>query len=204
MFSMIEQRRPSRGPITAMAFCLLASTVPQMALASEGGMPQLNVHDFAPQLVWLAILFTVFYLIVSKIALPGIESVLVARQAKIDGDLSAAAKFKDEAEAALRAYEAALADARAKASKTIGEKAAALAAQSDALKKSLEGELSAKLAAAADEIRAKRASALANVRTMSGEITGQIVTRLLGSAPANDAIDQAVGQILARTAKVVQ
>ncbi len=171
------------------------------ALANEGGMPQLNFHDFAPQLAWLAVLFAIFYLIVSRIAVPGIESVLAARQGKIDGDLAAAARLKQEAESAINAYEAALADARSKASKTIGEKTAALTAQSDALKKSLEAELNAKLAAAADEIRTKRTQAMANVRSLSGEVTGQIVARLLGSHPASDAVDQAVGQALARSGK---
>ena len=165
---------------------------PFAAYAAEGGMPQLNPHDFAPQLVWLAIFFAAFYVIVSRIALPGIEGVLHARQSKLDGDLSAAAKLKDEAASALKAYETALADARAKAQKTIAEQSATLAANADAHKKSVEADLNAKLAAAAEEIRQKRAAALANVQSLSTDIASDIVARLTGQMPDAGRVAQAV------------
>jgi F-type H+-transporting ATPase subunit b len=161
-------------------------------------MPQLNIHDFAPQLVWLAILFTIFYLIVSRIAVPGIESVLSARQDRIDGDLQAAGRLKDEAEAALKAYETALAEARATATKTIADQNATLAAETAAHKKALEGELATKLAAASDEIRAKRQAALANVRSLAGIAAGQVVARLIGTTPANDTVNSAIDGALAQ------
>ncbi len=47
-------------------------------------MPQLQPDVFAPQLFWLAIIFTLFYLALSRLALPRIERVLANRKAKID------------------------------------------------------------------------------------------------------------------------
>ena len=186
--------------LTAKTGLLLAgfagiSATPFAAYAAEGGMPQLNPHDFAPQLVWLAIFFAAFYVIVSRIALPGIEGVLHARQSKLDGDLSAAARLKDEAASALKSYETALAEARAKAQKTIAEQSATLAATADAHKKSVETDLNAKLSSAAEEIRQKRAAALANVQSLSADIAADIVARLTGQTPDAARVTAAVASV---------
>ena len=85
----------------ALAFLALASR----ANASEGGMPQLNFHDFAPQVVWLAISFVVLYFIMSKLAIPAIGDTLEKRQAKIQGDLDAAEKASEDTRALVAAYE---------------------------------------------------------------------------------------------------
>jgi len=128
----------NRIGIRSGAVAAAALIVAMPATASEGGMPQLNVADFAPQLVWLAILFSIFYVIVSRVALPGIEGVLDGRKSKIDADLARAAQAKDQAAASVQAYETALADARAAATKTLVDNAAEIRAASDAHKKSLE------------------------------------------------------------------
>ena len=69
-----------------------------------GGFPPFESSTFASQLVSLVIAFVALYVIVSRIALPRVESVIDARQNAIEGDLAAAQKLKDESAAALKAY----------------------------------------------------------------------------------------------------
>src|SRR5882757_9084932 len=80
-----------------------------------GNFPPFESSTFASQLLSLAIAFVALYIIVSRIALPRVGAVIDARQNKIEGDLAEAQKLKDESEAALKAYEAELANARSRA-----------------------------------------------------------------------------------------
>src|SRR3954466_13701151 len=95
------------------------------AVAAEGGMPQLDPHDFAPQLVWLAITFVVLYLVMSKLAIPAISDTLEKRQDAIQRDLDAAEKASEDTRALVAAYEKRLADAREEARRLQRERAKA-------------------------------------------------------------------------------
>ena len=77
--------------------------------------PPFNRETFASQLFWLAITFALLYLLMARFALPRVGSIIEARRSKIDSDLAAAAQLKTNAEAAMAAYEKALAEARARA-----------------------------------------------------------------------------------------
>src|SRR5262249_19601937 len=129
-----------------------------------GGFPPFESSTFASQLVSLAIFFVALYVIVSRIALPRVGAVIDARANKIEGDLAEAQKLKDESEAALKAYEADLAAARAKAQAIGAETREKLNAASEAERKRLEDKLAAKLADAEKTIATTRTAAMGNVR----------------------------------------
>jgi F-type H+-transporting ATPase subunit b len=111
-----------KSACSTLGAALVALSVSGAAQAAEGGMPQLNFHDFAPQLVWLLIAFVVLYLIMSKAAVPAIADTLERRQAKIQGDLDAAEKASEETRAAVTAYQKRLADAREEARRLTRER----------------------------------------------------------------------------------
>jgi F-type H+-transporting ATPase subunit b len=77
-------------------------------------MPQLVFADYAPQVVWLAITFGALYLILSRLALPGIARTLGDRDARLKGDIEAAERLRAEAESAIGAYQKSIAEARQK------------------------------------------------------------------------------------------
>jgi F-type H+-transporting ATPase subunit b len=135
---------------------------------ADGGhkapFPPFQKDTFASQLVSLLVAFVALYLIVSRIALPRVGSLLDERQNKIEGDLAAAQKLKDESDAALKAYESELASARSRAQAIGAETREKLNAASEAERKTLEEQLSVKLAGAENTIAATREAAMSNVR----------------------------------------
>jgi F-type H+-transporting ATPase subunit b len=157
-----------------------------------GGFPPFESSTFASQLVSLVIAFVALYVIVSRFALPRVESVIDARQNAIEGDLAAAQKFKDESDAALKAYENELASARARAQAIGNETREKLNAASEAERKTLEDQLTAKLASAEKQIAATRETAMSNVRGIAADAAGAIVQRLTGVVPDAKTVSGAV------------
>ncbi|PZA11466.1 F0F1 ATP synthase subunit B' [Rhodopseudomonas palustris] len=158
----------------------------------HAAFPPFDQSTFASQLVSLAIAFVALYLIVSKIALPRVGGVIEERQKTVDGDLAAAQKLKGEADDALKAYEAELADARARAQAIGAETREKLNAQAEAERKTLEERLAAKLADAEKTIAATRTAAMGNVRNIASDAASAIVQQLAGVTPDGKAVDSAV------------
>jgi len=163
---------------------------------ADGGhkapFPPFQKDTFASQLVSLLVAFVALYLIVSRIALPRVGSLLDERQNKIEGDLAAAQKLKDDSDAALKAYENELASARSRAQAIGAETREKLNAASEAERKTLEEQLSVKLAEAEKTIAATRQAAMSNVRSIASDAAIAIVQRLTGVAPDRRSVNKAV------------
>lgn len=164
----------------------------------SGGFPPFNATTYASQLFWLALAFVLLYALMSKLALPRIAAIFAARQAKIADDLAEASRFKTEAEAALAAYDKALAEARAKAQATASAAREKVIAQADVNRKALEARLDARLADADKAIAATKASAMTQVRGIAIEAAAAIVGRLTGTAAPEPAVAGAVDDVLKR------
>ena len=163
---------------------------------ADGGhkapFPPFEKSTFASQLVSIVIAFVALYLIVSRIALPRVGGVIDARQNAIDGDLAAAQKLKDESDSALKSYESELAAARARAQAISTETRDKLNAASEAERKTLEEQLSLKLADAEKTIASTRESAMSNVRGIAADAAAAIVQRLTGVSPDGGSVNSAV------------
>src|SRR6185437_167775 len=151
----------------------------------DGGFPPFQPQTFASQLVWLAIAFVLLYVLMSRLALPRVASIIEDRQKRIAGDLADAERLKQESDAAVAAYEKALADARARAQTIANETREKQQAQADATRKTLEAGLNAKLAEAEKSIAATKQAAMANVRAIAEDAARAIIERLIGTAPSD-------------------
>jgi len=154
--------------------------------------PPFDTGHFGAQLVWLAITFGGLYFLMSRVALPRVESILENRQSTISGDLDKANAMQRQAEEAGKAYEKTLADAKAKAQAMAQENAAKLTAESDAKRKALEADLNAKLNAAEAQISDMKSRAMANVDAIATETAAAIVQHITGQAPDAAAVAKAV------------
>jgi F-type H+-transporting ATPase subunit b len=155
-------------------------------------MPQLNPLDWAPQLIWLAITFSILYLLMKWVALPRIGSVIEMRRQRIAGDLETAERLRRETQEAIAAYEQALAEAKAKAHAIADEARNKLKDEVAAERAELERELAAKAAEAEARIHAAKAAALKDVNAVAAETASEIVQRLIGVAPAKPELASAV------------
>lgn len=162
----------------------------------KGVFPPFDSTTFASQLVWLAITFVVLYVLMAKVALPRVGGIIESRQKRIDDDIAEAGALKAQSDAALAAYEKALADARASAQAIANETRDKQAAEAAARRKSLEDALNAKLVEAEKTIAATKQAAMANVRGIASDATKAIVERLIGKVPSDAAADAAVGEAL--------
>jgi F-type H+-transporting ATPase subunit b len=143
-------------------------------------MPQLDVSTFPTQLVWLAITFVVLYVLMSRLALPRVGNIILARRNQIDGDLEKASTMKAEAEAVIAAYERALANARQSAQGVLKETADRLGATAAERQKLLGDKLAAETAIAEKRIADAKRAALADLKSVAAEVARSVVGKLTG------------------------
>jgi F-type H+-transporting ATPase subunit b len=158
----------------------------------ESSFPPFDPVNFMPMLIWLFLSFGLLYLLMSKIALPRVESILHTRADKITKDIGEAHAFRAQSEEAAAAHDKTIADAKAKALALAQETHASLAAETEANRLALEAELNARLAASETQILEMKAKAMGNVEAIASEAAAAIVQRVTGKSADPRAIARAL------------
>ena len=143
-------------------------------------MPQLNFHDFSPQVVWLVIAFAVLYFVMSRLAVPAVADTLAKRQGEIQRDLDAAEKASEETRALVEAYEKRLADAREEARRLTRERAEADSAAAAARLAELGERLGARIGEAEKRIASQRSVVMEGIEQMAGDIAADVYAKIAG------------------------
>src|SRR5262245_48468453 len=154
--------------------------------------PPLDSGTFAPQIIWLALSFGLLYLLLKRFYLPRVGEVIEERRERIERDLRQAEKIKVETAQALSNYERALGEARGKAQAIVKGMRETLSAEMEKERSSVEAQISAKLADAEARIAGTKATALAGVGELAGELAGAIVARLSGREVTKDEVKRAL------------
>lgn len=159
---------------------------------AKAAFPPFQFETFTSQLVFFAIAFGLFYIIVSRLIVPRVGNILETRQGVIDSDQTEAARLRSESDDAMKAYETALANARAKAQAIAAEVREKLNADQEKEKSVLEASLASKIAAAETTIASMREQAMGNVRSIAADTASAIVERLTGTTPNASAVNSAL------------
>ncbi|TKT81098.1 F0F1 ATP synthase subunit B [Aquamicrobium sp. LC103] len=178
----------------APAFAQESETHSETGVAHEAGgaFPPFDSSTYPSQILWLAITFGLFYLFLQKVVLPRIGGILEVRSDRIAQDLDQAARMKEEADAAVAAYEQELATAKAKAN-AIGQEARDNAkADAEVERKRVESSLDKKLAEAEARIALIKDAAMSDVGTIAEDTVGAIVQELVGAKVDKSAVSAAV------------
>ncbi|MBV9756120.1 MAG: F0F1 ATP synthase subunit B' [Alphaproteobacteria bacterium] len=192
-------RPPKLRELAIAAGVLLA---PALAFAQEAenkGMPQLDFGNplTVSQIVWMAIIFFVLYLLLTLWALPQVDQVLAERSSRIAADLDTARSAKAAADAAVaelaEATRRAHAEAQAAIATALAEAKEAAAAEAAEFNRRLE----AQLAAAEQRIAEARAGAMGALRQVAAETAQALLGQLTGRTPEPGALDAAIGAALA-------
>ncbi|HUT51242.1 MAG TPA: F0F1 ATP synthase subunit B' [Alphaproteobacteria bacterium] len=170
-----------------LALGIFGSALPAaLAFAAEkgstqkSGMPQLDPSSFASQIFWLALTFTLFFLIAWRVALPRIGRVLEDRRERIDRDVAKAQEVRNEAEAVLAEYEKLSAEGRASAQVVIREANELAAAEASAAHEKLSRRLAGDIEKAERRIAEARNSALEGIGDIAAEIAQAASAKLIG------------------------
>lgn len=150
--------------------------------AHEGGaFPPFDTSNFAPQLVWLVLVFGVLYLLMSRLALPQVAAILATRENTISSNLDAARDLQVKAQAADAENNATLRSKKDEAQAIGREGQQKIAAEIGALRSSAEKKFSEEIAAAEARIAAEKAEALTHVESLAKEAAASIIAKLTGA-----------------------
>ncbi|MBY6243654.1 ATPase [Methylosinus sp. Sm6] len=153
-----------------------------------GDFPPFDVNNFTPQLVWLALIFGMLYVLMSRVALPRIGSILSERESRIESDLSASRELQAKAQAAAAEHDETLRATKAQA-QGIGRDAQQQAAsETQARRSAQEADFAKKLAEADAQIAAAKAQALAHIEEIATEAAGSILEKLTGARIAAETL----------------
>ena len=163
-------------------------------------MPQFDPALFAPQIIWLMIAFGVLWLVMARIGLPRVERTMVERSEQIEADLDTARQMSAKSDELSAAYEATLADARAKAAAIAERTKADIRQRTDQLMAETQSRLDAQMVQAQAEIDRELKSALSEMDGMAADIAASIIARLGGENLAAKDLEAVVSQVRSEAA----
>ena len=155
-------------------------------------MPQLNPEFFISQLFWLAVFFSILFIILWRISLPRISLVLEKRQNKIDENLSIAKELQEQAQSVEQKINDQISKAKIESSEKIKKTTSSLQDDLSSKLSLLEKELEQKMINSEEEIIKNRDEQMKNIKTEVASITKITVAKISDLQLSENDINQAI------------
>ena len=167
---------------------------------TEPGLPQLKVETWPSQLFWLAVIFGVGYIFMSRIVTPRIGSVLEERRERLDDDLTRAREASAEAATIRAEYEASLEEARSQAAEFARDAGVEAQANADAADARAAKRMATKIGKAEDQLAEDRAVAESNIATVAAQAAMAAAAQIAGVKATKPQAEKAVKASAAKLA----
>lgn len=161
-------------------------------------MPQISqlAATYLSQIFWLVLTFGLVFLVVGRGMLPTVQRTMDDREARIGGDIAAAAAARDAATAAEDAWQQRDLANREHAQALVAEARGKAAKASEATLAVANGQHAEKVAAAEASIREASARAVAEIEGVAADAAQAIVARVSGTQVSADDARRAVASVL--------
>lgn len=172
-----EETAPHNGPVTTEDEQPAGEHGGEHA---KGGLPQLDFSTYTPQLFWMAVIFLILFIVMSKKTLPEIGSIVENRRSLIDSNLKAAEAAGAQADGIRTSYEKNLEQARAAAVKAVQDVELAAkkkaADQADAFRKKADDSIKA----AEERVLAQKDKAMGEMKNVAAEVASVAAEKITG------------------------
>lgn len=169
----------------AMAATLMVS-LPAWAeeAAHEGGsksLPQLDITLYPSVMFWMVASFVLFFIVMKKVGVPGVQETIAKRRSILDADLESARRASEEADAVIKEHEEALHEARRKAHETVGNIVYAAACEAEEEQEKQGQELHHRMTVAHENLAKAKQDAMRETQHFVNDLVNEVVARVMQS-----------------------
>ncbi len=163
--------------------------------AEKTGMPQLDTTFWFSQIFWLIITFSILLVLLSKFILPKISANLETRKSRIQENISAAEKQREESEAKINEYERIIEKSKKEAINYLNQEKEKLVRDINLKKEAIEKGLSEEIQKIEVEIQEFKDKAPKKINIIAVETSSDLLQQLIGTDVNSSSISAIVDDL---------
>ena len=174
--------------IFVLNFVLLTSA----QSAESGGMPQLNPEFWISQVFWLVLIFSILYVVLSKLVLPKISDNLETRKSQILENIETAEKQREESEDKIKQFEKIILESKIEAKNYFNDRRQEVLEDINKKRIALEKDIDDEISAVEEEINKLKNTSGEKITKIAIETSSDLINQLIGEEVNNSSISAIV------------